>query len=247
MLAFLVGQSPVRANIRQEVLPVGTHHGVGTDWKVGLLLAYVAAAHYSGSVPEGLPGKRHVNVSQDYFWLWETMLSSSDDISYENLAPLSISLDTVPLVDVRMSLYQSTDSRLTGFALEDSLKHDIIANPYENGNTVLQLPLAGGDSGANSTEGFDLKKQFNKPGFKILFTMREILKLTQAHQKSMALAGAATWAVYADNPKHKMDDFINFAETGHAANFYYWIIPEMRGFRTNNKTFDICSGMASYL
>ena len=48
-----------------------------------------------------------------------------------------------------------------------------------------------------------------------------VAKLTQAYQKSMALAGAVTWAVYADNANHKMDDFIGFAEIDQAANFYY--------------------------
>ncbi|THC96727.1 hypothetical protein EYZ11_003785 [Aspergillus tanneri] len=103
----------------------------------GLLLAYVAAAHYSGSVPEGLPGKRHVDVSQDYFRLWETMLSSSDNISYENLAPLSISSDTAPLARRQGEPLPIHRFQITGFALEDSPKYDIIANHYKNGDTVL--------------------------------------------------------------------------------------------------------------
>lgn len=74
-----------------------------------------------------------------------------------------------------------------------------------------------------------------------------VAKLTQAYQKSMALAGAATWAVYADNASHKIDDFICFAETNHAANFYYRIIRELKGFGSNYEIVDICGGMASYL
>lgn len=213
----------------------------------GLLLAYTAAAAYSGSIPEGLPGKRHVDASQDYFQLWETMLSGNDDISYEHLAPLSISSNTLPLVRRQDEPLPIHRFQITGFAVEGSPKHDIIANHYENGDTVLHLPLTGGNSGANSTEGSDLKKRFDKPGFKISFTTRKRSKLTQAHQKSMALAGASTWAVYADNANHKMDDFIGFAETEHAANFYYRIIPELRGFGTNYETVDTCGGMASYL
>ncbi|KAI9035226.1 uncharacterized protein KD926_004258 [Aspergillus affinis] len=213
----------------------------------GLLLAYVAAAHYSGSIPEGLPSKRDVDVSQGYSRLWETMLSSNDDISYENLASLPISRNDLSLDKCEDEFLPTHRFQVTGFALKDSPKHDIIANHYENGETVLQLPLAGGDSGANGTEGSGLKKRFDRPGFKISFTTRQGSKLTHAHQKSMALAGAATWAVYADNANHKMDDFIGFAETGHSANFYYRIIPELKRFGTNYETVDTCGGLASYL
>ncbi|PYH38086.1 uncharacterized protein BO87DRAFT_445857 [Aspergillus neoniger CBS 115656] len=213
----------------------------------GLLLAYVAAAHYSGAIPEGLPSKRHDDDSQDYFQLWETMLSSSDDISYNSLTPLSNSSDTLPLVRRQNEPLPIHRLQITGFAHENSPKHDIIANHYRNGDTVLHLPLPVGKSGANSTEGLDLKKRFDNPGFKISFTTRGRSKLTQAHQKSMALAGAATWAVYADNANHKMDDFIGFTETENSANFYYRIIPELRGFGTNYETVDVCGGMASYL
>ncbi|GMG22274.1 unnamed protein product [Aspergillus oryzae] len=213
----------------------------------GLLLAYTAAAHYSGSIPEGLPGKRDVDDSQDYLQMWETMLSSSDDISYESLSPLSISSDTIALARRQDEPLPTHRFQITGFAVDDSPKHDIIANHYENGETVLHLPLLRGDSGTTNTEGSNLQKRFDNPGFKIAFTTRERSKLTQAHQKSMALAGAATWAVYADNANHKMDDFIGFAETEHAANFYYRIIPEIKGFGTNYETVDICGGMASYL
>ncbi|PIG83028.1 hypothetical protein AARAC_004924 [Aspergillus arachidicola] len=201
----------------------------------GLLLAYTAAAHYSGSIPEGLPGKRDVDDSQDYLQMWETMLSSSDDISYESLSPLSISSDTIALARRQDEPLPTHRFQITGFAVDDSPKHDIIANHYENGETVLHLHF------------YEGTLRFDNPGFKIAFTTRERSKLTQAHQKSMALAGAATWAVYADNANHKMDDFIGFAETEHAANFYYRIIPEIKGFGTNYETVDICGGMASYL
>ncbi|GAB1197492.1 hypothetical protein APSETT444_006787 [Aspergillus pseudonomiae] len=212
-----------------------------------LILAYSAAAHYSGSIPEGLPGKRDVDDSQDYLQIWETMLSSSDDISYESLSPLSISSNTIALARRQDKPLLTHRFQITGFAVDDSPKHDIIANHYENGETVLHLPLLQGDSGTNNTEGSNLQKRFDNPGFKIAFTTRERSKLTQAYQKSMALVGAATWAVYADNANHKMDDFIGFAETEHAANFYYRIIPEIKGFGTNYETVDICRGMALYL
>ncbi|KAE8133595.1 hypothetical protein BDV38DRAFT_295983 [Aspergillus pseudotamarii] len=193
-----------------------------------LLLAYSAVAHYSESIPKGLPGKRDVDDSQDYLQMWETMLSNSADMSYESLSPLSISSDTIALARLQDEPLPTHRFQITGFAVDDSPKHDIIANHYENGETVLHLPPLQGDSGANSTEGSNLQNRFDNPGFKITFTTRERSKLTQTHQKSMALAGAATWPVYADN-------------------FYYRIIPEIKGFGTNYETVDICGGMASYL
>lgn len=217
--------------------------------QAGLTLVYVAAAHYSGAVPEGLPTKRQVDVSQDYIRLWETMLSSSDDISYDSLAPLAFHSEDATLARRQGEPSLVHRLQVTGFTLDNSPKHDIIADHYDNGDTVLQLPFPGGNSAANGTAGSssNLHKRFDKPGFKISFTTRERSKLTQDHQKSMALAGAAAWAVYADNASHKMNDFIGFAETEHAANFYYRIIPEIRGFGTNYETVDVCGGMASYL
>ncbi|KAI9370298.1 hypothetical protein BJX61DRAFT_544778 [Aspergillus egyptiacus] len=153
----------------------------------GLMLAYAAAAHYSGATPEGLPTKRQID---NYLQQWEAMLASYADISRDG--------ESAPT---------HHRFKITGLSLDDAAKHDIIANHYANGETVLHLPLSDSD---NSTEGSSsaLEKRFDNPGFKISYTTRTRTKLTQAHQKSMALAGAATWGVYADNAGHKMDDFI---------------------------------------
>lgn len=217
--------------------------------QASLTLVYVAAAHYSGAVPEGLPTKRQVDVSQGYIRLWETMLPSSDDISYDGLAPLTFHSDNATLTRRQGEPALVQRLQVTGFTLGNSAKHDIITNHYDNGDTILQLPLPGGNLTANGTAGSssNLHERFDKPGFKISFTTRERSKLTQVHQKSMALAGAAAWAVYADNASHKMNEFIGFAETEHAANFYYRIIPAIRRFGTNYETVDVCGGMASYL
>lgn len=200
----------------------------------GLMLAYAAAAHYSGATPEGLPTKRQVD---DYLQQWETMLASYADISYESLTSLD-----APMARRDGESAPTHRFKITGLSLDDAPKHDIIANHYANGETVLHLLLS--DSNGSSSA---LEKRFDNPGFKISYTTRTRTKLTQVHQKSMALAGAATWGVYADNAGHKMDDFIGFAETGHAANFYYRIIPETKGFGTNYESVDICGGMAGYL
>ncbi|KAE8374349.1 hypothetical protein BDV26DRAFT_296053 [Aspergillus bertholletiae] len=131
-------------------------------------MVYLAAAHYSGSVPEGLPPKRPADASQYYSELWETMLSSHGRASLAHTFQIS------------------------KFHPESSLKHGIIASHYDNGDVILHLPLAGRTFDADVTEGANLNKRFDKPGFRISFTTREKSKLTEAHQKSIALAGAAT-------------------------------------------------------
>lgn len=44
-----------------------------------------------------------------------------------------------------------------------------------------------------------------------------------------------------------MDDFIGFAKTDHNANFYYRVIPRLRGFGLNYESVDVCVGMAGFL
>ncbi|KAL5042616.1 hypothetical protein BDW71DRAFT_211057 [Aspergillus fruticulosus] len=180
----------------------------------GLMLAYAAAAHYSGATPEGLPTKRQVD---DYLQQWEAMLASYADISYERLTSLD-----APMARRDGESAPTHRFKITGLSVDDAPKHDIIANHYANGETVLHLPL------------LDSNNSPRAPARRL-------------KNKSMALAGAATWGVYADNAGHKIDDFIGFAETGHAANFYYRIIPETKGFGTNYESVDICGGMAGYL
>lgn len=56
---------------------------------------------------------------------------------------------------------------------------------------------------------------------------------------------AAAWA--ATSKIYDMTDFIGFAETGYSANFYYRIIPEVRGFGLNYESVDVCGQMGGFL
>jgi hypothetical protein len=44
-----------------------------------------------------------------------------------------------------------------------------------------------------------------------------------------------------------MTDFIGLAQDGYNANFYYRIIPEVRGFGLNYESVDVCGGMGDFL
>jgi hypothetical protein len=61
----------------------------------------------------------------------------------------------------------------------------------------------------------------------------------------MSAFTAASWA--ATSKTYDMTDFIGFAEEGYQANFYYRIIPEIRGFGLNYESVDICGQMGDYL
>lgn len=56
---------------------------------------------------------------------------------------------------------------------------------------------------------------------------------------------AAAWA--AASEAYDMTDFIGLAQDGYNANFYYRIIPEVRGFGLNYESVDICGGMGDFL
>ncbi|TWU75744.1 hypothetical protein ED733_001469 [Metarhizium rileyi] len=117
---------------------------------------------------------------------------------------------------------------------------------FGNGDGHIYLPH---DVLTKRNDDHDLAARFEKrasaPGFKISYTTRIKSKLTRAHQIDMAQALSHWWANRANCCN--MHDMIGFVETGHAANFYYRIIPETVNFGLNYETVDSCGQMARYL
>ncbi|GKT60877.1 hypothetical protein ColTof4_00994 [Colletotrichum tofieldiae] len=105
---------------------------------------------------------------------------------------------------------------------------------------VLHLSIAG-----IASEDETLTKRAGAAGFKISYTTCGHSKLAAAHRREMSGWGAAEFANNAQ--RNSMMDLYGFTETGHPANFYYRIIPEMNSFRLNCESVDICGGMAAYL
>lgn len=118
---------------------------------------------------------------------------------------------------------------------------------FGNGDGHIYLPhdvltkRSGGDDDLASR----FEKRASAPGFKVSYTTRIKSKLTRAHQISMSQTLAHWWANRANCCN--MHDMIGFVETGHAANFYYRIIPETVNFGLNYETVDSCGQMARFL
>ncbi|KHN99719.1 uncharacterized protein MAM_02572 [Metarhizium album ARSEF 1941] len=117
---------------------------------------------------------------------------------------------------------------------------------FGNGDGHIYLPH---DVLTKRSDDYDAASRFEKragaPGFKVSYTTRLKSKLTRAHQISMSQKLASWWANRAKCCN--MHDMIGFVETGHAANFYYRIIPETVNFGLNYETVDSCGQMARYL
>lgn len=120
--------------------------------------------------------------------------------------------------------------------------HDVAFNHYSNGGTVLHLGGANETLAANPS---DLSKRtgFGHEGFKISFTTRQPTALTKSQQDDMAnsIARDRSYRVFAAS------DYIGLVKDGHKADFYYRIIPEVRGFGLNYESVDVCGGMAGLL
>lgn len=125
---------------------------------------------------------------------------------------------------------------------EGGFTHEVAFNHYGNGGTVLHL------SGPNQTFAVDpsskIKRSgFGHEGFKISFTTRKGARLTTAEQNDMAHAIAFDWSQQVFNT----EDYIGLVKDGHTADFYFRIIPEVKGFGLNYESVDVSGGMAGLL
>jgi hypothetical protein len=170
----------------------------------------------------------------------------------DSLANSLVSYDTIynlPLDEKEIALAKrdgepSLLSRLhiAGATLPDlDRKADIIANLFEGGTAVLQLPMTGLSNNTN------LAKRFDGAGFKISYTTRIKTQLSVDHQWDMGEAIGLKWADVANHWGNGPTDVIGFTSVNHQANFYYRIIPEIRGFGLNYESVDICGGMSGLL
>lgn len=135
-------------------------------------------------------------------------------------------------------IHRSTINGLTHH--NASAPADITVSYYDNGHVNLNHGAASQQDGKNT-------KRYNAPkgGFKFAWTSRVGSKLTSAHEDDMSAALANDWASYADN--NGISEYIGFVETGHTANFYFRIIPELGGFGLNYEDVNVCGGMGKYL
>lgn len=210
--------------------------------QAGLSLIYLAAAaSSSGAVPEVLPTRRDLDHSHGAAQWWENALSGSE-ITYDTI-------EALPFNTSEADLHRRDDEprllariKLNGVPTHDGGKQHVTINHFEGNNTVLHLPFM--DLSSSEFNGTHAKRD-EGAGFKISYTTRKPSLLTKDHRIEMAARGAEAWASYTHT--YRMTDLIGFAATGHEANFYYRIIPEVRGFGLNYESVDVCGGMAQLL
>jgi hypothetical protein len=205
----------------------------------GLTILFTIASEVSGgeAVPvPTLPGPRDVLSYQNF--LLAAMEKNQMQYASIEAAPLE-------RAEKRSEDEPSLTERFLIKGLVDpsnSTAHDIYVHYYSNGGAVLHLPFPGEET--NSTTG-TLHKRYDKPGLKISYTTRRRSLLTKAHQNAMATSIGSYWASMAHSTS--MSEYIGFEETDHYANFYFRIIPELKGFGTNYENVDVCGGMARFL
>lgn len=113
----------------------------------------------------------------------------------------------------------------------------------DNNGTGHAAAAASGTTTAE--EGYSVKVG-KAPGFKVSYMTREKTKLSKAQINDMANAAAADWASHAKD-YDKMSNYIGLWKTGHKANFYYRVIPEVENFGNNYESVDVCGNMAQFL
>lgn len=214
----------------------------GTAIKTGFAIIYVAAAGISSALPEQNPSKRDVDDGSLVEW-WQAGLATSE-VSADTVEILPFDGEDASLVR------RNGDPQLLARVLlsgvqdpETGSKHDIIVNHFEGNNTVLHIPASGQSNIVSRAT--KLNKRVDGYGFKISYTTRLRSLLSASHQQEMAGFLAAGWLTYID--RITLDDYIGFAETDHSANFFYRIIPEIKGFGLNYETVDVCGQMGDML
>lgn len=216
--------------------------GLNLIWLAGAVFKHGSAAVSTGQeLINSVAGARRSVVNEDYTSLLIEGLSEYgfSYTSYENATLPARELkarDDEPALVSRVVLRNLTSS-------ENPRGHDVAIHHYDDGAGQLHLPLYGQSMGG-STGASDLHKRFDGAGFKIAFTSRPTSTPSRSNEAAISNAIAQNWAREADA---NINELIGFVKTSNQANFYWRIIPELRGFGTNYESVDVCGGMASYL
>jgi hypothetical protein len=126
----------------------------------------------------------------------------------------------------------------------EGFSHDIAFNHYSNGGTLLHLGGFNESLNADPSLSSGKRAGFGHVGFKIAFTTRKPAALTQSQIQDMSTAIAQDWQ---QKVVPDASDYIGLVKDGHKADFYYRIIPEIKGFGLNYESVDVCGGMESLL
>jgi hypothetical protein len=124
---------------------------------------------------------------------------------------------------------------------------DIAINDFGNEDFDLQYGADFEALAVDNETTSGLHKRYNGHGIKVPYTTRIRSKLTRAHQRQMSAAIARDWGDKATTAGYRMNEYFGLVKTDHQANFYFRIIPEVRGFGLDYESVNACGGMAKYL
>ncbi|KAJ5392923.1 hypothetical protein N7465_011897 [Penicillium sp. CMV-2018d] len=208
-----------------------THGSVGTS-------STAEESHFDpGPVRRGLPADTpsadalHAALQNDG-WIYDHL--EQVDVSSLNLKKR----DSDPRMTQRMIARNVTLN-------DQGSASDIAFNYFDNGDLNLHFPGGSGTFPAGNAPDSPLHKRFNGAGFKISATTRAKTDLPRDKQKAMAHEIASNWAL--DAYAAPMSDYMGLVKTGNHPNFYYRIIPEVKGFGLNYESVDICGVLYEYV
>ncbi|KAK5735743.1 hypothetical protein LTR17_007915 [Elasticomyces elasticus] len=215
--------------------PPGTstcqNYGIAIGSAVGLIFQGVQESQGTEAAPTGDTTKRNAPS------LVDRLNAILDADQQEHGGVSSLPLSDIESRDVgNPPMLQH--AKITGFRHGNSSSDFTIADfGSGNGHVYVQPHF---NQSADS-----LAKRHTGPGFKIAFANKIPSKLTRAHQLSMASAIGDGWGQAADDLSAA--DYFGFVETGHYANFYLRIIPELYSYGSNYESVDVCGYLGSYL
>ena len=213
----------------------------------GLNLIFIYQGYSHGAVAEGNNGQQGSqesgSVKRSSSTDWTTILQESgysfDSVEHVDISTLSLVKrdDADPVLTHRSIIRNIT-------CTNSSSPYDVAFNHYSNGDINMEHP---GDASTLPSSGApsDIHKRYDGEGFKISWTSRLPTRLTRAHQNSMSYAIAKDWAARAVATDE--GDYMGLVKTDHTANFYFRIIPELKGFGLNYESVNVCGGMAGFL
>ncbi|KAE8332182.1 hypothetical protein BDV39DRAFT_200334 [Aspergillus sergii] len=157
-------------------------------------LVFTSAAAYSGADPVPVP---ELPVRLASYQASLSAALSNSDLEYT-------AIDPAPLQDAPEKRSEDEPQLLERFLIRglrpvsnnttqsDIAGQDVFVHHYNNGGTVLHLPIGG-----ESLSADNLHKRYDHPGLKISFTTRQVSKLSRQQQTDMASGIANMWEYYA--------------------------------------------------
>ncbi|KAJ5088932.1 hypothetical protein N7532_007616 [Penicillium argentinense] len=186
--------------------------------------------------------KRDLSSSPDWNLLDQVL--RSEGWKFDSMEQINVSNVTVTKRDSDPSLVHRTIAR--NVAVDDQgNSSDISFNFFDNGDFNLHVAGDSNSLPSGTKKSSNINRRFSGAGFKIAATTRVRSKLTRAHQTKMSYFIAQDWA--SDTYKMSMSDYVGLVKTDHTANFYFRIIPEIKGFGLNYESVNVCGQLGQFL